>query len=230
MSEVTKKKCSKCKEEKSLDCFYKDKQKKDGHNSHCKVCELSSKKTYYKENKDKVKEYQKENKDKLKETRKLHKEKNKDKLKDYSKKYYEKNKDKIKEKDSKYQKKRKDNDPLYKLTCNLRSSISVAIKKGKGFKYGKSEELLGCTFDEVREHLENQFTEGMTWENHGLYGWHIDHIKPCDVFDLSDESQQRECFHYTNLQPLWAKDNLEKSNKWEEPTDDEMLLMEDFFE
>lgn len=59
--------------------------------------------------------------------------------------------------------------------------------------------------------LEQQFTEGMTWENYGE--WHVDHIRPCVSFDLSIPEQQQECFHYTNLQPLWAKDNLQKSDK-----------------
>ncbi len=65
----------------------------------------------------------------------------------------------------------------------------------------------------AREHLEKQFKEGMTWENHGLYGWHIDHIIPCASFDLTDLEQQKKCFHYTNLQPLWAKENLIKGVK-----------------
>ena len=67
--------------------------------------------------------------------------------------------------------------------------------------------------EELWVHLERQFTQGMTKENHGKYGWHVDHIKPCSSFDLSDIEQQKLCFHYTNLQPLWAKDNIKKSNK-----------------
>jgi hypothetical protein len=55
----------------------------------------------------------------------------------------------------------------------------------------------------------------MTWENHGRYGWHIDHIRPCASFDLADPEQQRKCFHYTNLQPLWASENMRKGDKWE---------------
>lgn len=74
-------------------------------------------------------------------------------------------------------------------------------------------ELLGCTIEELRTHLEAQFQEGMTWDNYGRDGWHIDHIKPCSSFDLLKEAEQRECFHYTNLQPLWAKDNLSKGAK-----------------
>ena len=76
-------------------------------------------------------------------------------------------------------------------------------------------ELLGCSVEELKKHLENQFIKGMTWNNYGLHGWHIDHIKPCASFDLTKEEEQRKCFHYTNLQPLWAKDNLSKSNKYQ---------------
>ena len=54
----------------------------------------------------------------------------------------------------------------------------------------------------------------MTWENHTTHGWHIDHVKPCAVFDLSKPEEQKKCFHYTNLQPLWAKENLSKSGSW----------------
>ena len=71
--------------------------------------------------------------------------------------------------------------------------------------------LLGCTIQEARNHIEKQFIDGMSWENYGK--WHIDHIKPCASFDLTKENDQRKCFHYTNLQPLWAKDNLVKG-KW----------------
>lgn len=80
-------------------------------------------------------------------------------------------------------------------------------------------ELIGCSIEQLLEHLESQFQDGMTWDNYGE--WHIDHIKPCAMFDFTKEEDQRECFHYTNLQPLWAEDNLRKSDKYIE--EDEQL-------
>ena len=73
--------------------------------------------------------------------------------------------------------------------------------------------VVGYALDELKKHLEKQFANNMTWENYGRNGWHIDHIRPCASFDLSEPAQQRECFHYSNLQPLWAKDNLAKGKK-----------------
>lgn len=75
-------------------------------------------------------------------------------------------------------------------------------------KSASTLELIGCSPLELRSHLETQFTEGMSWDNYGK--WHVDHIKPCCSFDLTDSRQQKECFNYTNLQPLWAEDNLRK--------------------
>jgi len=75
--------------------------------------------------------------------------------------------------------------------------------------------LIGCTVDELKIHLANQFTEGMTWENYGLKGWHVDHRIPCAAFDLTDPAQQKECFRFQNLQPMWAIDNLKKGAKLE---------------
>jgi hypothetical protein len=72
-------------------------------------------------------------------------------------------------------------------------------------------QLVGCTVSELRAHLERQFRPGMRWDNLGA--WHIDHIKPCAAFDLRDPEQQRACFHFTNLQPLWARENLSKSDR-----------------
>jgi hypothetical protein len=76
-------------------------------------------------------------------------------------------------------------------------------------KSASTLELLGCSLDQLRVHLESQFCHGMTWENHGPV-WHIDHIRPCASFDLLDPVQQRACFHYTNLQPLLALENWKK--------------------
>jgi len=74
-------------------------------------------------------------------------------------------------------------------------------------------ELLGCTPDKLKIHLESMFTEGMSWNNYGVHGWHIDHIIPCSFFDLDIYSERKFCFHYTNLQPLWWHENLSKGDK-----------------
>lgn len=96
--------------------------------------------------------------------------------------------------------------PQNKIACSLRGRIRIALK---GISKLKSTEVLtGCSYEQLRLHLESLFLPNMTWDNYGE--WHIDHIRPCASFDLSDPRQQIECFHYTNLQPLWAKDNLSK--------------------
>jgi len=102
------------------------------------------------------------------------------------------------------------NNPVYKLRRNLRTRFYHALKNNS--KHSSVTKLVGCSIENLWQYLESQFQPGMTRENYGL--WHIDHIKPCASFDFSDPEQQKQCFHYTNLQPLWAKDNLKKSNKY----------------
>ena len=99
----------------------------------------------------------------------------------------------------------------------LSSRIHKAItRNGNGArKAARTMELVGCTIAEIRAHLESKFWLGMTWKNCGRNGWHIDHIRPCDSFDLEDPDQQRICFHFTNLQPLWEANNISKSNYWQ---------------
>lgn len=133
------------------------------------------------------------------------------KSKENKKLYYQNNKEKIQLKNKENHKKRLKNDPSYKLLCSIRHRIKETIKRG--YKSASSKHLLGCAVEKARNHIESQFKEGMTWENHGKFGWHIDHIKPCASFDLTDPEQQRQCFHYTNLQPLWWRDNLSKGEK-----------------
>ena len=109
---------------------------------------------------------------------------------------------------------RKERDENYRIMRKLRSSIGTRIKRYTGNrKAAKCVELLGCSIEFFRGWIEAQFQNGMTWANHGLHTWHIDHRIPCAEFDLRDESQQRQCFHYTNLQPLWALDNIRKADK-----------------
>lgn len=97
-----------------------------------------------------------------------------------------------------------------RLHHSMRTRIRNALT---GFrKMGNSVDLIGCSVDELWEHLERQFTAGMTRDNYGE--WHVDHIVPISWFNMSDEHQQKSAFHYTNLQPLWAKDNIKKNNRY----------------
>jgi len=143
----------------------------------------------------------------------------------YNREQYNKHKTKILQQKKEYHKEninkrnsrdrdRRKTDNKFRLKCNLRSRICHAIS---GIvKSKRTTELVGCSIDDLKLHLEKQFVDGMNWENYGLHGWHVDHIRPCCSFDLTDPEQQRECFHYTNLQPLWAKDNLAKGGSFHE--------------
>jgi len=105
-----------------------------------------------------------------------------------------------------YRKMRCEKDPVFKLRQQLASRIWSALSGAQ--KSAHTMELIGCTVEELWIHLESQFKQGMTRSNYGI--WHCDHIKACAKFDLTDPTQQRICFHWTNLQPLWATDNIRK--------------------
>lgn len=92
------------------------------------------------------------------------------------------------------------------IAKNLRTRIYLAVKRNQ--RAGHLPELLGCSVPELRQYLESRFKPGMNWGNYGQ--WHIDHVKPCAVFDMSKPEEQRACFHYTNLQPLWWNENVAK--------------------
>lgn len=102
------------------------------------------------------------------------------------------------------------NDIQFKLTVTLRNRLRAAIKGN--FKSGSAVRDLGCTIEELKARLESMWHPGMTWDNYAIDGWHIDHIKPLSSFNLEDPEQLKEACHYTNLQPLWAIDNLKKSD------------------
>jgi len=104
-------------------------------------------------------------------------------------------------------------DPIYRLSHTLRSRIRRTIKIQGAFKRSKCFELLGCTLDECRAHIESLFTEGMSWELFMKGEIHLDHVRPIRAFNLSDPDQQALAFNFRNLQPLWALDNLSKSDK-----------------
>lgn len=164
-------------------------------------------------NKNKVTDRNRFFREKHKESRKiagkLWREKNKkyttEKIKDWK----IKNNLKVTEYNRVYTKNRRKTDLEFKLRQNVRNRIRMALKNNS--KFSSSEELIGCSIIELRNYLESKFIQGMTWENQGE--WHIDHIVPCCNFDLSKIEDQKKCFHYTNLQPLWAIDNLKKGSK-----------------
>ncbi len=101
--------------------------------------------------------------------------------------------------------------PSFRLRRNLSIRLSKAIAKN-GKKCAKTAEILGCSLDSFRMYLESLFESGMSWENYGSV-WHIDHIVPCAIFDLSKPEHQKRCFHFSNLQPLFAKENILKGDK-----------------
>lgn len=220
------KKCSKCYLEKTIENFIKRKNSKIGYYAACKECTEIQKKQYRKNNKEKIsnqkkdyyiknkeiidqknKNYNLNNKEKILETRKKWALDNQERISQLNKKWFQNNKEKIK---NRLKEKRK-TDINYRVSKNLRCRIRNAIKIGN--KKNTTKELLGCSIEELKKHLELQFREGMTWDNYGPY-WHIDHIKPCCAFDLSDVNQQLECFNYKNLQPLLKEENLRKNGKW----------------
>jgi hypothetical protein len=110
-----------------------------------------------------------------------------------------------------YQTARRATDPAFKIAGNWRNRINKALAGLS--KSAESEELLGCSWDQFLGHLEILFQAGMTWDNHGE--WHVDHIKPLAAFDVSKPEEQRKACHWSNHQPLWAKDNLSKGAKWQ---------------
>lgn len=182
--------CSKCKIEKIMDEFswrikYKTKRKM------CKIC--------------------------VSDMKKIYKEKNKERFDKLSKEYYLNNKTKIIKDNTQRAKNRRKVDIGYKIMCNCRSRLQKYIS-GKA-KSDQSQKLIGCTRDFLVQYLESKFTEGMSWGNYGNPNgdhsgcWHIDHIRPCSSFDFTDTEQQKKCFNYTNLQPMWAIDNIKKSDR-----------------
>jgi hypothetical protein len=214
------KKCSRCGIEKPLtkEFFQVNKKSKYGFRPDCKSCV-----SIYRSNPDcvaRIKEYNKkymeENKEKILANQREYRYKNKDLMSSKTREWYKKNRQKAVASAIERKKRLLKSNLQYRIAERMRTRIRGAIKSGYGFKKTSTRELLGCTYEELKNHLESLFLIGMNWNNYGgtkkhnNESWHIDHIIPCASFDLSDIDQQRKCFHYTNLQPLWGLDNLKK--------------------
>jgi hypothetical protein len=213
--------CSKCKEDKKVCEFGNSKSSKDGLLYCCKKCNSERGKKYVKENPKKVLEQQKKWRDKNPEwvynRHKKWREENPEKLKELKKNWLDKNPEKRKQyrenhkpRKRERRKERRDNDPVFNLVNRMRSRLWKYLKIFEITKKNKTFDIVGCTPEFLKEHLEKQFTEGMSWELLGKH-IHIDHIIPLSSAKTEDELYK--LCHYANLQPLWVEDNLKKSNK-----------------
>ena len=187
------KQCTKCNETKELTEFYKRKSHKDGLTYWCKGC---------------FRARQLAKSDDIRKYDKAYRQKNAKKIARRMKSYQAENRQARTAYQIEYNQRRVAVDREYRLICRMRSRMRNALNGT--LKHSPTLELLGCTVEHFRFHLEQQFTEGMTWDNYGE--WHMDHIQPCASFDQTDPEQQKICWHYTNYQPLWAEDNLRKSD------------------
>jgi len=199
--------CSKCNIEKDLKFFYKSKDKKDGYRSSCKDCDFLTKNKYYNDNKKILLEKQKE-----------YSIKNKDRISEYRKRYASLNKERLSANHAEYIKYKIANDSTFRFKKNTRNLVSNSFKRQNFSKNSRTFQIIGCSFEEFKAHIENQFEPWMTWENHGKYngelnfGWDIDHIIPIKIAKTEEEIEKLN--HYTNLQPLCSKVNrvLKRSN------------------
>jgi len=174
--------------------------------SYCRDCRLK----YNESNKNHIKNYNKQRYEsdkeiilnKVKEYHKNHKKE----IQEYTKNWFQENKEHINE----YNRNKYKTDLIFKLKLTLRNTLKNKIKAKGIRKYKSSTKLIGCSIEKLKLHLESQFLPEMTWENHGII-WEIDHIKPCASFDLTNLEQQKECFNYTNLQPLFKTTAIAES-------------------
>lgn len=251
--------CKKCKVEKTLDCFTKDKNQKDGLMRWCKPCRAEHKKQSYEKHRENIlikqKAYREANKEKVSEGKKKSrlkkieqytlkrrenyyanrdeilaktKKKRLENLDDFKKRereayqrrkhvaverqkqYYRETKPERLKYYAKYQRERTKYDPVYALCKLVRRRISLAFSKGGYQKESRTQEMLGCDYEYLRQHLERQFLRGMSWENRGSE-WHIDHIIP--LASAKTKEEMMALCHFTNLRPMWALENISKGAK-----------------
>lgn len=220
------KECFKCHEVKLLTEFYRHAKMADGHLNKCKTCTKTEANKHRDDNLERIQQadrdrYAADPETKKKRSREYY-DANKDACNKKSAEWVKNNPDKRKiickkNRDNhpgymaQYERERKAIDPAFAMMRRLRVRLQHALRAANGKKAHRTLELIGCTPQELLRHLEAQFVDGMTWENRSL--WHIDHKRSCSSYDLTIPDQQSECFHFSNLQPLWGEDNLRKGAK-----------------
>lgn len=219
---MTTKTCIKCNQILPLDCFYHSKNHASGRNNRCKECVRPTDATkkqraryqaeYYEKNKQRKlqqhRQYREKHRERLKASHKVWRDKNRSYIKEKAQRYYDQNREAIIAKAVQYEQRRLKADSQFRFIHSVRTLIRNYVRRGLGIKPCKTETILGCGLLEFRAYLEASFEPSMSWENYGE--WHIDHIVPISWATTEDEILRLN--HYTNLQPLWAKDNFKKSN------------------
>lgn len=178
----------------------------------------NAKKEWWEKNKERLnpikllkgREHYQKNKTRINSKTREWQKRNRERVRRAQAKFVTANPQRIKEINEKSRLKRMAN-PFFRLQQNFRGRIAAAIRRN-GKKCARTAEILGCSLDDLRRHLQEKFRPGMTWENYGSV-WHVDHIMPCAAFDFSKPDHQRRCFHFSNLQPLFAKENIAKRDK-----------------
>lgn len=223
------KRCTTCGLKKPLIDFYKHTGHKDNHRSECKVCSGKKNRKWCENHRERVREFQKKYDDNNKEKKAIYmagyRKKNMDRLGQYSKEYRAKNKERLNQATRDWEKlnpkraREIRNKAVNKLRMTAKGRLSVnfgnrirhSLKGNKGGNHWES--IVGYSINELKSHIESQFTCGMSWDNYGL--WHIDHIIPIAAFSYEtfDDTEFKQCWALENLQPLWAVDNLSKGNK-----------------
>jgi hypothetical protein len=209
--------CSVCEIEQDINSFHKNKNSLDGHKSECKECRKKESKERYVNNIEYFEKYRKEHRDKINEKLSEWRKNNPKYRREYYEKnykkeigYYKLNHEKNKKNQLEYIKKKYKNNILFSLKLKLNSRLHKVLKRNNFEKKYRFTEILGCNLEEFKVYFESKFTEGMSWDLMGKE-IHIDHIIPCA--SAKTEEEMINLFHYTNLQPLWAKDNISKSDK-----------------
>lgn len=220
--------CTQCNLEKTLEDFPNSKTGKYGKLSKCRSCDKINQRNRYLKNREdrlqKNKEYKikhkkrdslvaKQRYSRIREDRLAYQKQQRLNKPEYMKEYRIKNKEKIRLTTNKWKHNKLKTDIKFKIKQNIKTRI-ISVLKGTS-KSQRTMELLGCSIEEFKQHIESQFYKDprMTWETYGPKGWHLDHIRPCASFDLTDPEQQKICFHYTNMQPLWWDLNIAKGDK-----------------
>lgn len=200
--------CGGCQARKPLHAFNRCKRASMGVHNHCRDCQKKFKRRWYLVNAE-AERFKSSIRGKTAAARvanKLRYERHKDRI-------LEKNRTRrrqpsIRTRQNQTSRLKLESNPCFKLAVYMRVRTRKALKGIQ--KSARTMQLLGCDIDTLKKHLESQFKPGMSWDNYCYTGWHVDHIKPCAKFDLSDPAQQLACFSFRNLQPLWHKDNIRK--------------------